>query len=140
MNPDLRFIFDNNVLISAFLFKGSTPRRAFDLALSLGTIIHSEETLNELWEVLVRPKFDRFLSIEDRVKLLHAFEQISEHCSVSTVVTLCRDPKDDKFLSLALSASAESITSGDKDLLVLSDVFSVPIYTPAQFIEVNSKI
>jgi putative PIN family toxin of toxin-antitoxin system len=137
MNLDRHFIFDNNVLVSAFLFKNSTPRHAFDLALSLGVIVRSEETLNELWEVLVRPKFDRFLPIADRITLLKAFEKITIDCAISTTIELCRDPKDDKFLSLAISAQAESITTGDKDLLVLSEIFSIPIYTPANFITMN---
>ena len=34
-------------------------------------------------------------------------------------ITVCPDPKDDKFLSLAVSAKASAIVSGDDDLLVL---------------------
>lgn len=140
MSPERRFVFDNNVLLSAFLFKQSTPRRAFDLALSLGIVVHSEETMDELWEVLVRPKFDRFLSMADRIALLQAFERVSFRFPITSSVALCRDPKDDKFLSLALSSDAESITSGDQDLLVLAGNFSVPILTPAQFLEVNLSL
>lgn len=136
MEPERLFIFDTNVLVSAFLFKKGTPRQAFDLALSIGKIRHSTETLDELWEVLVRPKFDPFLSLSDRILLLHGFEQISQHTPVTTSVALCRDPKDDKFLSLALSAQAECIISGDKDLLVLANNFSVPILIPAQFLNI----
>ncbi|PZO48621.1 MAG: putative toxin-antitoxin system toxin component, PIN family [Phormidesmis priestleyi] len=34
---------------------------------------------------------------------------------VTTVVTDCRDPKDNKFLELAMSDGATSIISGDTD-------------------------
>lgn len=83
----------------------------------------------------MRPKFDRYLSLAERMTLLKGFEQISFPVIPSIEVTLCRDPKDDKFLSLALSANAECITSGDQDLLLLADSFPIQILTPAQFLE-----
>ncbi len=135
MNPERYFVFDTNVLVSAFLFRQGTPRNTFTLAMNVGKILHSDETLDELWEVLVRPKFDRFLPLSDRITLVQGFEQISQHTHVPIKVALCRDPKDDKFLSLALSPKADCITSGDNDLLVLAGTFSIPILTPAQFIE-----
>lgn len=109
MNPERLFVFDNNVLVSAFLFRSSTPRQALDLALSIGQILRTDQTLDELWEVLVRPKFDPYLTLAERITLLKGFEQISFPAISSIEVTLCRDPRDDKFLSLALSANAESI-------------------------------
>jgi predicted nucleic acid-binding protein len=60
MNLDNCFVFDTNVLVSAFLFKKGIPRAALEIALEIGLIVRSDETLGELWEVLVRPKFDRF--------------------------------------------------------------------------------
>jgi len=135
MNPDRKFVFDTNVLVSAFLFRNSIPRQAFDLAMSIGMVLRSDETLDELWDVLVRPKFDRYLPLADRITLLKGFEAVTQHMQIDTPVVLCRDPKDDKFLSLALASSAECITTGDQDLLVLADVFSVPILTVAQFLE-----
>lgn len=67
--------------------------------------------------------------------LLNGFEQISFPVIPSIEVTLCRDSKDDKFLSLALSANAECFTSGDQDLLLLAGTFPIQIHTPAQFLE-----
>jgi hypothetical protein len=133
MSPERLYVLDNNVLISAFLFRHSTPRKVFDRALELGRVLHSNETLEELWEVLVRPKFDRYLSLYDRITLLQGFEQVSQPVLISEHVTLCRDPKDDKFLSLALAVQTECIITGDKDLLALFGTFPVPILTPTQF-------
>ena len=39
--------------------------------------------------------------------------------SVSSVVTDCRDAKDNKFLELAIDGVATCIITGDQDLLVL---------------------
>ncbi len=135
MKPEYFFVFDNNVLVSAFLFRKSTTRQAYDLSINIGQILYCEETLHELWEIMVRPKFDPYLPLHGRIVLLKGFEQISLKSSIDRQVTICRDPKDDMFLGLALSSSADCITSGDKDLLVLSESFEVPILTPAQFLE-----
>ena len=45
----------------------------------------------------------------------------------------CRDPLDRPFLELALTARADALITGDKDLLDLSETFGVPILTPAAF-------
>ena len=49
------------------------------------------------------------------------------------VVPDCRDPLDRPFPELALAARADALLTGDKDLLVLAEVFQVPILTPAAF-------
>jgi len=56
------FIINTNTLISAFLFKNSNPRKAFDKATETGKIVATLETYNELKEVLFRPKFDKYIS------------------------------------------------------------------------------
>lgn len=137
MSLERRFVFDTNVLVSAFLFKKGIPRAALDLAMSIGQILRSEETLDELWDVLVRPKFDRFLPLSDRIMLLRAYEHICHPIVVTSNMVICHDSKDDKFLNLAQDANAECITTGDKDLLVLADSFTFAIFTPAQFLEKN---
>jgi len=48
-----------------------------------------------------------------------------------TEIPDCRDPFDRPFLALALAAKADALVTGDKDLLVLGETFSVPILTPA---------
>jgi predicted nucleic acid-binding protein len=45
-----------------------------------------------------------------------------------------RDPKDDKFLALALVAEADVLVSSDKDLLVLHPWRGIGIVTPAEFV------
>ena len=49
-------------------------------------------------------------------------------------VAACRDPRDDKFLDVALAGEAAAIISGDKDLLVLTPWHGIPILTPAEFL------
>jgi predicted nucleic acid-binding protein len=46
----------------------------------------------------------------------------------------CRDPKDDKYLKLALAAGAATIVSSDDDLLVLNPWRGVRVLTPADYL------
>ncbi|MFN8995035.1 MAG: putative toxin-antitoxin system toxin component, PIN family [Pseudomonadota bacterium] len=49
-------------------------------------------------------------------------------------VTLSRDPKDDRFLEVALNGDADLLITGDQDLLVLHPFQSTTIITPAEFL------
>ena len=57
-----------------------------------------------------------------------------ELLEVIEVVTDCRDPKDNKFLELALIGKATHIVSGDEDLLVLHPFRGISILTPQSFL------
>jgi putative PIN family toxin of toxin-antitoxin system len=53
--------------------------------------------------------------------------------TVSAKVNICRDPKDDKFLELAIESGALCIITGDKDLLILNPFKDVQILTATDF-------
>ncbi|WP_293146845.1 MULTISPECIES: putative toxin-antitoxin system toxin component, PIN family [unclassified Microcoleus] len=130
-----RFVLDTNVLISGLLFKTSIPFQAIELAEKQGIILYSEETLNELEQVLNRKKFNKYLSLEDRQLFLLKFISSSQLVSITENITVCRDEKDNKFLELAVSGNANVIVTGDLDLLVLNPFQSVEILTPDMFID-----
>jgi putative PIN family toxin of toxin-antitoxin system len=127
-------VLDTNVLISTLLF-GGTPGRAFFAAFERGVVLASEETVTELVEVAARPRFDRYATAEERGRFVAALVRRAELVDVAAAVVACRDPKDDKFLSLAVAGSASVIVSGDEDLLVLDPFHGVPILTPAAFLD-----
>jgi uncharacterized protein len=56
-----------------------------------------------------------------------------ELVAITERVTACRDPKDNKFLELAVNGPADIIISGDDDLLVLDPFRNIPILTPTAF-------
>lgn len=95
----------------------------------------SEETLQELSKVLARPKFDRYVSIEDRQHFIRLLGGVVRMVPILHRVAACRDPKDDKFLHVALNAEADIIVTGDADLLVLHPFHGVDIVKPADFLE-----
>ena len=134
MSDKSRFVFDANAIISAALFKGSTPDQALTWALGHGQILISRESIIELQEVFARPKFDRYLIQEERDSFLAKLIQLATTVEVSQLVDVCRDPRDDKYLALAITGHASHIISGDADLLVLESFEGIPILSPAEFL------
>lgn len=72
-----------------------------------------------------------------RLKAIKLLEHISQQIHVSISVDDCRDPKDNKFLELALTVNANCIVTGDKDLLVLHPFRQIPIITVTEFLEIS---
>ena len=130
------FIFDTNTLISSALLKRSTASFALDKAIDSGVLAISSETFDELKEVLARKKFDKyFIDDKERINVLHKIELNSKLFVSSISITDCRDPKDNKFLELAVASNASCLISGDQDLLVLNPFRDIPILNATDFIE-----
>jgi hypothetical protein len=126
----LRFVFDTNVLISASLLPSSKPRQALDLAQKQGKLLLSFPVLAELCEVLGRKQFRRYIDEEDIRIFVASLTKESEWIEVDIRIAACRDPKDDKFLELAVSGRATHIVTGDSDLLALNPFQGISIITP----------
>jgi len=131
---EVKFVLDTNVLVSAALFKGSLARQAFNKAGADGKILISDDVLAELQDVFSRPRFDKYLSAELRMIFLNDFLKVAEIIDITQTIAVCRDPKDNKFLELALSGHATHLLSSDKDLLVLHPFQGIAIVTPADFL------
>jgi len=135
----LRLVFDTNVIISALLFEGSKPSKAFDIGIKHGVILFSSSTLAELEEVLSRNKFEQYISHEERKQFLTSFILNSTPVEIDETISECRDPKDNKFLELAVCGKADFIISGDEDLLALNPFRNIQIITPDSFLRMHSK-
>ena len=134
MASEFRTVIDTSVAISAVLLPRSVPRQAFDAAAGRGRLLVSEATVAEFEEVFRRPKFDKYVRQEKRLEFLAALVRDAELVEVTHAVKECRDPKDDKFLALALSGKASHIVSGDADLLALHPFQGIAIVTPQGFL------
>jgi len=130
-----RFVVDTNVLISHLLMPSSAPGQALQHALRTGELLVSDTTLTELAEVLNRPKFDKYLSNQDRKKFFEVLAPLCIRVEIIQPVHACRDPNDDKFLEVAINGSADFILSGDKDLLVLHPFHDIPILSPTEYLK-----
>lgn len=126
-------IFDTNIWISYSLFPGSSLSSVVGQTLSITPYAMSDETFSELVEVLLRPKFDRFVSLELRQTTLESIAYGAKWFTPHETVGACRDPGDNKFLELALSCRADYLVTGDEDLLILDPFGKTRILTLSEF-------
>ena len=134
----MRVVVDTNVFISAALKENSPPGTAAHLAAASHLLLKSTITEQELFVTLAQrrlaplipPRFRNWLS-----EILAAAELVA----ITERIAACRDPKDDKFLELAVTGRADVIITGDRDLLALNPFRSIAIITPAEFVQGGAR-
>ena len=130
-----RIVVDTNVFISGLLSSTSHPARVVERIIEHCQLLGSTDTLRELIETLLLPKFDRYVSRPRREALLDRLTPSVEIVEIVQHVRACRDPKDDKFLELAVNGEANVIVTGDDDLLSLHPFRGIDILPPAAYLE-----
>jgi putative PIN family toxin of toxin-antitoxin system len=129
-----RVVVDTNALVSRLLLPSSTPGTAVRRAVDEAHLLVSEALLDELADVLARPKFDRYVSIADRQEFLRLLGRVAELVPIVYRVRACRDPDDDKILEIAVNGAADLIVTGDRDLLALDPFRDISIISPARYL------
>lgn len=137
MSNRSKYVLDTNIIVSALLFRESLPRQVFDQAKSSGIILISQSTLSEIQNVLARPKLRRYITPSERDLFLISFAKTAKLIKIQQTITACRDPKDNKFLEVAVNGGAKAIISGDQDLLLLHPFNNISILTAKQFLELE---
>lgn len=67
--------------------------------------------------------------------MLKAFEPFIDLTEVASIITICRDPKDNFLLALANDGKADYLLTGDKDLLELKKFGKTKIEKLTAFID-----
>lgn len=132
-----RFVYDTNVIISAILSRESVHRQVLTKLQREGELLVSAYLVEELNDVFHREKFNRYMPLEMRLRFLAALLKSAEEVTITETIAVCRDPKDDKILELAVNGGVSCIISSDQDLLALSPFQDIPIYTPVEFLELT---
>ncbi len=122
-------VYDCMLFFSA-VARARRDRLLFDLVEQKKvTLCLSPEVLDEIREVLARPKLrakypaltpeavDAFLA--QHLRLARWLEEVPEQ------FVLRRDPKDSKYVNLAIAAAATYVVTRDRDLLDLADPQSI---------------
>jgi uncharacterized protein len=134
----MRVVVYTNVFVSAALKEESPPGTAAHFAAVSHVLLKSTVTEQELLVTLSRPRLASLIPSRFQEWLRDALAA-AELVAITERIAACRDPKDDKFLELAVSGKAEVIVSGDGDLLELSPFRGIPMVTPATFVRDTTR-
>lgn len=134
----MRIIVDTNLWISFLI---SNKLKVFGTKIQSADIVLvlSDELIHEVFMTAVRPKFNSFIGQESVKQLKLLFSQSGVRVKVVENVKICRDPKDDFLLSLAVSGAANFLLTGDKDLLVLNKIGETRIITYSEWVKLNER-
>jgi putative PIN family toxin of toxin-antitoxin system len=132
-NPKDRLIIDTNLWLS-FLIKKDYIKLDEILSDELVTLLYSQQLIDEFIEVAQRPKFKKYFSNADLQQLLMGMSKRAHFIEVSSIVDICRDPKDNFLLALAKDSKASHLLTGDNDLLVLKRFGKTKIMTLAEYL------
>ncbi len=131
-----RVVLDTNIILSALLFGGKLSRIVRLWQEGKFIPLLSRETFEEIKTALAYPKFSlsegeiRALITKEILPFFEVIDLVKEAKGV------CRDPGDDKFISCALSGSANLIVSGDRDLCELKKYEGVRIIKAIDFLKI----
>ena len=127
----MRVVFDTNVFISAFATEGVCSVLLKRARLKEFELFVCSVVINEVKSVL-KQKF----KVEEEIirEVVELIKESSEPVSiVEKVEGVCRDGDDDLILSCAVSACADYLVSGDKDLLEVKKYENIKIVSPKDF-------
>jgi uncharacterized protein len=133
----VRAVLDPNVLVSAVISQAGPPRQILTAWIANRfELIASPTLLEELGDVLGRPKFRRYVN---PAVVTEFIDGLSEDAVIvkdpPEPLRVSPDPDDDYLIALARAAGADYIVSGDRDLLDVTDP-DPPVLTPRQFLDI----
>jgi putative PIN family toxin of toxin-antitoxin system len=132
MPKSRKIIIDTNLWISFLLTK------QFDFLDALLNkrkvkLIFSDELLAEFFDVVKRPKLNKYFQDKDLEQLIDLINVYAEFYTVISTVDVCRDSKDNFLLALAKESNADYLITGDKDLLVIKKFENTEIVTITEY-------
>lgn len=129
-SPD--WVLDTHVLISAALSRQCCPYALVQQVLAHARLVFSEPTFEELRTRLYRPKFDRYINLDMRQRVLRDLSACAVWVDIDDSGRWSRDRDDDKFIATALQMPGAVLVSGDQDLLQAHGPDGLRILSPAQ--------
>jgi putative PIN family toxin of toxin-antitoxin system len=103
-------------------------------------VVSSPALLEELSEVVRRPKIRRYIPEKAREELILLLRHRARIVQISGLPDICRDPSDNYLLAMASASSADYLVTRDEDLLSLRRYGQTLIVYPARFLQILSKL
>ena len=124
-NPRPRVVFDCRIYLQATVSESGPAAALMRLVDNDAiTLFVSHDILEEVREVLSRPKIRQKNSTITNERVGVFLRRLAEKAALVDDVrqhfTYARDPKDEKYINLALEVTATYLVSRDKDLLDLT--------------------
>ncbi len=130
----VKIIVVTNLWVSFFVSQGKSLLGSLLLSEKI-EIVSSKELNEELFEVIQRPKFSKWLDAVQIQQMRVDFELSTLNVEIESTVNVCRYPKDNFLLSLAKDANADFLLTGDADLLTLKGFGETRICTIRDFVD-----
>ncbi|HEY9122940.1 MAG TPA: putative toxin-antitoxin system toxin component, PIN family [Bacteroidales bacterium] len=137
-NKSFKIIIDTNIWISFLIGKNLNGLQNHIENQNI-RIITCIEQLIELSEVFKKTKLRRFFKKDQIEEFFELLDESAECIEINTKTDLCRDPKDNYLISLAIDSKADFLITGDKDILELSKVGNTIIAKFTEFNDIVSK-
>ena len=133
-NKPLKLTVDTNLWVSFII---SNKLNLLDPLLLTGNarLLFSVELITEIQETIAKPKLKKYFGTNALEEMFSVFEPFVDLIKVKSIVTVCRDPKDNFLLALAKDGKADYLLTGDNDLLVIKKFGKTKITTIANFFE-----
>ena len=133
-----RVIFDTNIWISFLIGKQFDSMKELLVTAAVQPIF-STQLLDELLTTTQKPKLQRYFQKDNVDNLMIFLKEIGEVIDSQSIVSACRDPKDNYLLALAKDSNADFLITGDHDLLVLEMFDRTKIVTYQDFLTTTNK-
>ncbi|MCD6344109.1 MAG: putative toxin-antitoxin system toxin component, PIN family [Anaerolineae bacterium] len=134
----IRAVVDTNIFIRALIkLQGTVGPVLTHLRYGDYTLLYADPLLDELVAKLALPRIrDKYHLSDEDVQIVLSFILLQgEPVTPQRRIMVCRDPKDDIVLEVAVTGRADFIVTGDNDLLVLHPFEGIPIIGPAEFLK-----
>ena len=130
----LKLIIDTNLWVSFIISNKQSLLDPF-LFTEEARLLFSTELFTEIQQTITKPRLKKYFGTNALDEMLSTFEPYIDLIEVESIVTICRDPKDNFLLALAKDGKADYLLTGDKDLLELKKFAKTKIKTIIDFID-----
>ena len=131
----MKLVLDTNIFISAFYWGGNSQKIIDRVIEGIDELYISEEIINEISEVMARPKFKtERKTIDGYIKTIIKSGKIIK--IEGKLKGICRDKDDDDKLECAIISNADFLITGDEDILILKNYENVKIITQKEYLDI----
>ena len=128
----MRVVIDTNLWIS-FVISNKINMLENLVVENDAIIIFSKELIIEIENSITKTKLQKLIKDFSFSEMLLVFIDYIEMIETKSNILICRDPKDNFLLNLAVDGKADYLITGDKDLLILEKINNTNIISMSDF-------